>query len=95
MMLRAQVHANNHYNPSDGSRYDYEMHAIVHPRATKWRAIMTTTEEATEGGDGTGNVNGILPNGYNDIVNRTVMLQNLGYLLTIWLVADSPMEKPR
>ncbi len=77
MMLRANVHANSHRNPSSGSVYDYEMHAIVHPRARRCPSEIVAGAE----GDGTTNVD-------DGSVDRSVMLQNLGYKVT---VRESPV----
>jgi len=59
------------HNPASGSMYDYKMHAILHPRAKKCRS----TEELFTVRSGTGDD----AESYNGIVDRSVMLQNLGY----------------
>ncbi len=35
VMLRAMIHAQSYQNLSSGSRYDYKMHAIIHPQAKR------------------------------------------------------------
>jgi len=35
VMLRAMIHSQSYQNLSSGSRYDYKMHAIIHPQAKR------------------------------------------------------------
>ncbi len=87
LMLRANVHANSHRNPSSGSVYDYEMHAIVHPRAKKCPPTIDRPPIVDNGGaDGDGATTiGDVDDGS---VDRSVVLQNLGYKVS---VRESPI----
>ncbi|KAL3809740.1 hypothetical protein ACHAXA_009242 [Cyclostephanos tholiformis] len=85
MMLRANVHANSHRNPSSCSAYDYEMHAIVHPRAKKCRPTTSpghpsSVENSMDDGGGEGTTDVDVYDGY---VDRSVVLQNLGYKVSV------------
>jgi len=82
LMLRSTIHAHSYRNPASNSQYDYKMHAIIHPMAKKCLASdKLHTLRAENGGD---------LDDYNDIVDRSVLLQNLGYHVT---VENSPVAK--
>ena len=82
MMLRAMIHANSYRNSASGSVYDYKMHAIIHPRAKKCRSAtedLFSTRDGSEGGQ-----EGLEDDPLNrGMVDRSVVLQNLGYHISL------------
>ncbi|KAL7546087.1 hypothetical protein ACHAWF_009422 [Thalassiosira exigua] len=88
LLLRATIHARSSRNPASESQYDYRMHAFVHPRAKKCRSAAEGDGDAGElfaprppgdRGEGTG----LLDGREGGIVDRSVVLQNLGYKVAV------------
>lgn len=95
IMLRAMIHAQSYRNSASGSVYDYKMHAMLHPHAKKCRdandlftvRTMNDRDEnaAEEGTTTTGNWK-------NGVVDRSVVLQDLGYQVSIQYPPIDPSD---
>ncbi len=86
IMLRAMIHAQSYRNSASGSLYDYKMHALLHPHAKKCRDSndLFTVRTMNDPGD-TASIGGGVGTGnsQNGVVDRSVVLQDLGYMVTV------------